>query len=300
MKIVYKHLTIVFTSILFVLIGTACTKKDANASKGPSYQKNQVIKTDNSVKDKVLYIQIGSEKIYGHIYTSNKVIKNRPIAVVSHGLGGNYQELENYAKNLAKKGYLAYAFDFPGGSSDSKSEGLKQTQMSIYSEEKDLLAVIDRLRKLKNIDKNNILLVGGSQGGVVSALTASKHPKHIKGLALMYPAFSITHDARKRYSSIDKVPQETDIFGFSVGKAYYQKLLNVDITQTATKYKGPVLIVHGTADDVVPIKYVKQAADNFSNVEFEKLKGAGHGFDGDYQKKALNYLDTFINKTQKK
>lgn len=300
MKAINRRASVFLIILIFVLIGSACTKKNDSESKGPSYQKNKVVKTDKSIKKQVLYIQNGQERIYGRIYTSSKVITKRPIAVVSHGLGGNYQELEDYAKNLAKKGYLAYTFDFPGGSSDSHSKGLKQTQMSIYSEEKDLLAVINRLRNLKNVDRNNIILVGGSQGGVVSALTASQHPEHIKGLALMYPAFSITHDAQKRYTSYDKVPEETDIFGFSVGRVYYQKLLNIDITKTATKYRGPVLIVHGTADDIVPIKYAKQAANNFPNAEFKKIDGAGHGFDGKNQQTALNYLDNFINKTQKK
>ena len=108
-------------------------------------------------------------------------------------MGGNYQELENYARNLAKKGYLAYAFDFPGGSSNGQSKGLSQTQMSIYTEEQDLLAIIKVLRHRNDVDKNNVLLVGGSQGGVVSALTASQHSAYIKGLALMYPAISGDH-----------------------------------------------------------------------------------------------------------
>lgn len=39
------------------------------------------------------------------------------------------------------------------------------------------------------MSESPILLVGTSQGGTVSALTASRHPKNIGALALMYPAF---------------------------------------------------------------------------------------------------------------
>ncbi|RRK09952.1 alpha/beta hydrolase [Lactiplantibacillus garii] len=115
----------------------------------------------------------------------------------------------------------------------------------------------------------------------------------------MYPAFSITHDAQARYHSVSQIPQESDIFGFSVGKAYYQKLLNIDITKIATKYRGPVLIVHGTSDDVVPIKYVERAAHNFPNATFKKITGAGHGFEGSDQQRALHLLDNFVTKTQR-
>jgi len=296
MRNLIRHSMLFIMSLALILIAVGCTNKNSDSSKGPSYQKNTVVTEEKSINDQVLQIHNKREIIYGHVYTSKEKVTKRPIAIVSHGLGGNYQELENYARNLAKKGYLAYAFDFPGGSSNGQSKGLSQTQMSIYTEEQDLLAIIKTLRRRGDVDKNNILLVGGSQGGVVSALTASQHPDYIKGLALMYPAFSITHDAQEKYSSVDKVPQETDIFGFSVGKTYYQKLLNIDITKVATKYKGPVLIVHGTDDDIVPIKYVQQAADNFSNVDFEKLSGAGHGFEGNDQQKALKFLDRFVDK----
>ena len=45
----------------------------------------------------------------------------------------------------------------------------------------------------------------------------------------------------------------------------------------------PVLIIHGTADQVVPIQYGRDAADpakGFPNARIIEIKGANHGFSG--------------------
>ncbi len=285
-------MNVLLLGVLLMTVG--CNKKSISENgNGPSAGKVTNVKT-KSVNDRVWHVKYKGEDIYGHIYTAKDHPKKMPIAIVSHGLGGNYQELESYAKNLANQGYLAYSFDFPGGSYDGQSTGVKQTQMSIITEEQDLLAVKEALQKRDDTLEHQVLLVGGSQGGVVSALTASNHPQDIKGLALMYPAFSITHDAQEQYSSFDQVPKTYNLMGFTVGSNYYRNLLDMDITKTATKYKGPVLIVHGNNDDIVPIKYSRQAAHNFKNADFIILKDAGHGFYGKDLKLALKDLDKFV------
>ncbi|RRK09951.1 hypothetical protein D1831_09965 [Lactiplantibacillus garii] len=164
MKIKLRHWLIISTVLSLVMVVSACAHKSTKSSTGPSYQKSNKVVTDKSLNDQVLSVRHNKEKIVGHLYTAKTNVKHRPIAIISHGLGGNYQELEAYARRLAKRGYLAYAFDFPGGSTNGQSTGLKQTQMSIYTEEQSLLAVITALRSRKDVDKNNVLLVGGSQG----------------------------------------------------------------------------------------------------------------------------------------
>lgn len=39
---------------------------------------------------------------------------------------------------------------------------------------------------------------------------------------------------------------------------------------------APVLVVHGTADDVVPVDHARRIAERSSNSEVRTLEGAGH------------------------
>lgn len=127
-------------------------------------------------------------------------------------------------------------------------------------------------------------------------MTASRHPKHISALVLMYPAFSITDDAKSQYHSYTQVPNHPELFGIPLGKIYYKNLSKMDITKAATKFSGPVLIVHGEDDDIVPVRYARKANNNFKNSTLEVLPNAGHDFDGRDRKQAIEYMDQFINK----
>lgn len=277
--------------LIMVFVITGCSNDQKQS--GPSA--NKITNTSVAgINNDVLHIKNGQEDIYGHLYTAKNHPKKMPIAIVSHGLGGNYQELGAYAHDLAKKGYLVYAFDFPGGSTDGQSTGLKEEQMSLTTEVNDLMAVKSALQKRTDVKKHQVLLIGGSQGGVVSSLMASQHPQDIQGLALMYPAFSMSHDAKVKYQNTSEIPTTTDIFGFTVGKDYYSDLLRINVVKDATKFDGPVLIVHGNEDSIVPIKYVGQAVDNFPNAQMNILDGAGHGFDGKAQELAQKKLNKFV------
>ena len=58
------------------------------------------------------------------------------------------------------------------------------------------IAVMDYVRALPYVNKDNIFLMGCSQGGFVSVLVAAKNKYPIKKLCLFYPALCIPDDAR--------------------------------------------------------------------------------------------------------
>ena len=121
--------------------------------------------------------------------------RNLPAAIVCHGFMAFQDTVRDYTKGRARLGYAAYCFDFCGGSvAKGKSDG-KTTAMSVLTEVKDLEAVIRYVQDLPYIG-SELLLMGCSQGGFVSALTAAKHPEQISRLVLFYPAFCIPDDAR--------------------------------------------------------------------------------------------------------
>ena len=112
--------------------------------------------------------------------------------IISHGFFANQKRLKPYEKHLADKGYIVFTFDFCGGGLMSKSDG-KFTDMSLDTEKQDLLCVIDYVSKLDYVDISKLILVGESQGGLVSCLVAAE--RQIDKLILLYPALCIPDDA---------------------------------------------------------------------------------------------------------
>ena len=105
-----------------------------------------------------------------------------PIAIVSHGFMANLMTVKHYAEFLAQMGYVAFCFDFNGGCVMMGQSDGKTTDMSVLTEVSDLCTVIEYAKGLKYTDSTNILLMGCSQGGFVSALTAAKLKNQIKKL----------------------------------------------------------------------------------------------------------------------
>lgn len=76
----------------------------------------------------------------------------------------------------------------------SKSDG-KFRDMSLETEKRDLLCVMDYVARLKYVNSSKLILVGESQGGVVSCMVAAE--RSVDKLILLYPALCIPDDARK-------------------------------------------------------------------------------------------------------
>lgn len=233
---------------------------------------------------------------------------NLPIAVVSHGFMATLGTVKHYACFLAQLGYAAFCFDFNGGCvALGKSDG-KTTDMSVLTEVKDLCAVIEYACRLPYTDSENVLLMGCSQGGLVSALTAAKLKNKINKLVLFYPAFCIPDDARSgkmmwaRFNP-DNIPEIVRCGPMRLGRCYVEDVIAMNPFEEIKGYKGDVLIVHGTADKIVPIRYAKQAAETYKadaperRTDYYTIENGAHFFSKKHDKTAMNYLKNFI--TQK-
>lgn len=232
---------------------------------------------------------------------------NLPAAIVSHGFMANQDTVRHYARHLAEIGYAAYCFDFNGGSvMGSKSTG-KTTDMSVLTEVMDLEAVIDHVLQLPHIDSDkSVVLMGCSQGGFVSALTAAKRKGQVSHLVLFYPALCIPDDARAgkmMFAKFDpqNVPERFNCGPMKLGKRYVTDVLDMDPFAEIIPYPGPVLIVHGTSDNIVHPDYAQRAFEAYSkrcapgaSVCLEMIEGGAHGFSKKHDALALEKLDSFL------
>lgn len=246
--------------------------------------------------------------IHGTEYRPNG--SHLPAAIVSHGFMANQKTVLHYARHLAEMGYAAYCFDFNGGSvAGSKSDG-KTTEMSVLTEVMDLEAVIDYVASLPYIDGTRILLMGCSQGGFVSALTAARHGKQVSKLVLFYPALCIPDDARAgkmMFAIFDphNVPEIVKCGPMKLGRRYVTDVLEMDPFAEIVPYLGPVLIVHGTRDGIVHPDYARRAYEAYRGrpdpnapAYLEMIEDGGHGFSRKHDKAAIEHLTRFITEKQ--
>lgn len=227
-------------------------------------------------------------KIAGELYIPDNNQDIFPLLIMSHGFGGNMSELKSDAYTFVKHGYATFVYDFIGGGSSIQSDG-KMTEMSVLTEAKDLNAVIDYLKEDERISTNHIFLLGQSQGGFVSTYVAGNR-NDIKGLLDFYPAFCIKDDALRQYPNEDDVPDpyQLDKMFATLGKIYYTDVVSFDIYDVMENIECDTLLLHGTADNVVPVSYARRAAETIPNCEYIEIQGAGHGFSGKDNERAIN------------
>ena len=136
-------------------------------------------------KEEELGVSRDGKEIYGVVYIPEGAGEKLPAVIYSHGFGGTHRAGADYARYLAQRAYVVYSFDFCGGAPGSRSDG-STLEMSIFTEQADLEAVMDMVQGLDYVDDDNLFLMGTSQGGVVSAITAAEHEDEVAGLTLSH------------------------------------------------------------------------------------------------------------------
>jgi len=222
----------------------------------------------------------GTLKIKGYLLKP-EISGCMPAAIVSHGFASNTGTTAKYARHFAELGVATVYFDFCS-SGRSKSDG-KSTEMSVLTQKSDLAAVLDKVLSFDFVDRENVVLAGCSQGGLVSALLAAEREADVSKLVLYYPALCIPDDARRGEmlgSKFDpnNVPQTFRALFVKLGAIYALDAQKLDPYKEIISYKKPVLICHGSADKIVNLSYAQRAAKEYPNAKLVVIEGGDHGF----------------------
>ena len=221
-----------------------------------------------------------------------------PLVIYSHGFGGSHSGGVTYARSLAARGYMVYCFDFCGATS-SRSDGAT-TDMSIRTEESDLRAVIGHFAEDSRVDASRIYLIGASQGGMVTAMTAADYPDLARAAVLIYPALVIPDDVHEWHPHREDIPETFSLWGDTLGSIYATDAYDYDIYTELPKFRKDVLIIHGTADNIAPISYSERMVQLYASAELKRIEGAGHGFSGSQQTQAIEWMLDFLNTEEQK
>lgn len=242
------------------------------------------------VEEKFTIKNSDGKKIAGKIFAPQIDGKKYPTVIISHGFNSCYADLEHHGAGYANEGIVAIFFDFCGGGYNTLSDGTL-TEMTPITEANDLLAVIEYASNSDYVDTDNLFLLGESQGGFESAYVAAQIPDKIKGLILWYPAFVIPEQSKERYKTNDNT-----CFGIPISPEFNEVAKDIDINDLMDKYRGPVLLTHGDADEIVPLSYSEHAQQRYTNASLKVIPKAGHGYEGEDSENARKLSISFIKK----
>jgi fermentation-respiration switch protein FrsA (DUF1100 family) len=171
-----------------------------------------------------------------------------PAALFFHG---NYETVANVpprAQQLRRMGVTVLAVEYPGygGMPGSPSqESLTAVAVAAY----------DALAAHSDVDAARIAAWGWSLGGAPAAQLAERRP--IKALVL-----------QSTFTSVEDMAWEYGLPSFLVSDPF-------DTRSVVAKFEGPVLVLHGTRDEVVPYAHAQALVAAREGVELHVM-ACGH------------------------
>lgn len=230
-------------------------------------------------------------KLVGHYLSRG----GNKLAIIVHGYGADYREMQKYAKYFLDKNYDILAVE---NRTHGKSEG-KMMGMG-WLDRLDLLQWIDLMVE-KNPDYQ-IVLMGLSMGASTVCMASGEQlPSNVKaivsdcGYANAYDEFKYVFKSKAHLPAWPIL----NIFNLYLKTSYKFDLKEADAVKQLKKCKLPVLFIHGDADKFVPVENVHKlsaaVADEQKQVYI--VKGADHAMS--YPLAELDYemqLKKFLNK----
>lgn len=92
----------------------------------------------------------------------------------------------------------------------------------------------------------------------------------------------------------ENIPEVIQCGPMKLGKAYAQSVLDMDVYETIRPYEGPVLIVHGTKDEIVDCSYARKAAESYRNAQLVIIPDGKHDFSKEHDQIALEAVAQFV------
>lgn len=158
-----------------------------------------------------------------------------------HGLGSvrNGEKSTSLFAHAARTGRAAARFDFRGHGESSGQLG----QVTIRELIDDTLLVLERT--------GPCVVVGSSLGGLVGAFASAARPELVRGLALLAPALGFLTRIDQRVDADGRM-WTSEGRSFVLSERVVRDARTLDERALPARLTMPTLVVHGTADEVVP------------------------------------------------
>ena len=218
-----------------------------------------------------------------------------PLVLILHGFKGykDYGFFPHLTQRLADARFVAVRFNFSHSGIDDDPSTFGRPDLferdSWSNQLADVRAVIAAAGTLPHADRmdlSRLAVLGHSRGGVVAPPTGGWDQRIKVVVSLSSPSSADMPETQKRIirrqgyiiSPSSRTGQE-----LKVGRAWLEDLeqnaAKLDLTAAVARIGVPLMIVHGFADESVPVACAEAiAADYAGEAEMLILDGAGHTF----------------------
>lgn len=239
---------------------------------------------DMSVPKLIEWNSFDQMKISGFYYpASSKFTGKRPVIINIHG----GPEGQSMASSIGSSNYftneMGVAMIYPNvrGSSGFGKTFIAADNWDLrMNSVKDIGSLLDWIAKQPELDKDRIMIMGGSYGGFMTLATAYEYADKIRcsvdivGISDFNTFLKNTEEYRRDLRRVEygdeRIPKMAEFF------TRIAPLNNID------KIKKPMFIIQGTNDPRVPVTEAVQMRDKLKaqgkTVWYLEAKNEGHGF----------------------
>lgn len=216
--------------------------------------------------EKPVTFQNCGQQLVGMLHVPDRLNaeERAPAVAMFHGFTGHKSEAHRLfvkvARSLCKAGFVVLRFDFRG-SGDSEGDF---EDVTVPGEVSDAKRSIGFLAEQPWVDKEKIGVIGLSLGGRVAAILSSKDER-VKFVVLYSPALGPLRDRFISQLSDEALKKLTSGQAVKVSEGWYLKKRFFDTLDSPVPLdvmdgiKVPILIVHGSKDEVVPDETSRRA-----------------------------------------
>ncbi|MFZ4534816.1 alpha/beta hydrolase [Propionivibrio sp.] len=187
-----------------------------------------------------------------------------PALAIVHGWGGNAEMMLPLAKPLHAAGYSLLLFD-------ARSHGRSDvdTFASLPRFAEDLEQAVDWLQAQPEVDAQRVGVIGHSVGAGAGLLLASRRRDLFAAVSLA--AFAHPAGIMRRWLQLKRIPYWPlgAYILFYIQRVIGYRFDDIAPCHTISAVNCPVLLAHGTEDDMVP---VSEAQEIYANRRDEKVR----------------------------
>ena len=200
-----------------------------------------------------------------------------PLCILIHGFTGHMEEDHIIAAQQAMNdaGVAVLRAEMYG---HGKSGG-EFKDHTLYKWVTNALSVVNYANALDFV--TDLYLCGHSQGGLLTMLIGGMCPDTFKAIVPLSPAWMIPDGAREGNllgMNFDPkhIPETLENWNVVLSGDYVRVAQTIHPEEEIERYEGPVLLIHGDADETVPFEYAEKAIKLYKNEKLIPIHGDDH------------------------